>query len=137
MRRAAEPVTSHVQRHEKLAETNPATMAAPASVPALNKAWNRTIRPGEPPSPTVAAVFIAMSTSPAEAMARANTATKANRPGTAAAAIEQRPQGTRSTGNSRSGPDRDIACPAIAAATPPAAIEPESRTPSPAFERPV
>ncbi len=117
--------------------TNPATSAAPPSVPKLNKAWKRTMPPGDPPSPTVAAVFIAMSTRPADATASAKTATKANRPGTAAAAIEHRPQGTRSTGRRRSGPDRDIACPATAAAKPPTAIDPESKTPNPAFERPV
>ena len=64
---AAVPVSSHVQRQDTLPDTSPATRPAPSSVPALNKAWKRTIEPAEPPSPTVAAEFIAMSTRPAEA----------------------------------------------------------------------
>ncbi len=85
----------------------------------------------------MAAVFIAMSTRPADATARAKMATNAKRPGATAAAIEKRPQGTRSTGRRRSGPDLAINCPATAAATPPAAIDADNKIPNPAFDRPV
>src|SRR5579875_629396 len=128
--RPTSPTAPQQPRQDNPPASRAPVTPAPANAPALNRAWNLIMRTASPPTPAVAAAFMAMSTRPAPTMAAPNATASPTLLGTVAATRQAPPQTPSAPARVRAVPARSASPPVAAAASPPRPTAVDSNRPS-------